>query len=201
GFELPPAVLAATPDQAAQAAAEMDRPVACKIVCPDIVHKSDAGGVKLNLPTPEQAASAVREILAKAEQVAAKEKIAGCLVSPMAEAGQEVILGLVRDGQFGPVVMFGLGGIFVEVLKDVAFGVCPLTEADIERMIFSIKGYPALTGVRGQPPKDIEAIKVMIAKLSIIALENPEIAEIDLNPVIVHERGASVVDSRLILTE
>jgi len=201
GFELPPAVLARTPEEAGRAQAELGRPVACKIVCPDIVHKSEAGGVKLNLATAEAAAAGAGEILDRAARVAARERIVGCLVSPMAEPGQEIIVGFIRNAQFGPVVMFGLGGILVEVLKDVSFGICPLTEDDVERMITSIKGFPVLTGVRGQPPRDLAAIRGLIARLSIIGLENPEIAEIDLNPVIVHEQGATLVDARIILSD
>jgi len=117
----------------------------------------------------------------------------------MAARGQECIIGMIRDRQFGPVIMFGLGGIFVEILKDVSFRVAPLAKEDIDEMVKEIKGYKILTGIRGQKPKDIEAIKDILAKLSEIAIDNPEIKEIDLNPVIVHEKGASIVDSRIIL--
>jgi len=106
---------------------------------------------------------------------------------------------MVRDSQFGPVIMFGLGGIFVEVLKDVSFRVAPLATEDIDGMIREIKGYKILTGVRGEKPKDIEAIKEILARLSQIAIDNPEIQEVDLNPVIVHEKGASIVDSRVLI--
>jgi acyl-CoA synthetase (NDP forming) len=117
----------------------------------------------------------------------------------MAARGQECIIGMIQDRQFGPVIMFGLGGIFVEILKDVSFRVAPLAQQDIDEMVKEIKGYKILTGIRGQKSKDIEAIKDILAKLSEIAIDNPEIKEIDLNPVIVHEKGASIVDSRVIL--
>jgi acyl-CoA synthetase (NDP forming) len=117
----------------------------------------------------------------------------------MVAEGQECIIGMIRDPQFGPVIMFGLGGIFVEVLKDVAFRVAPLTNKDIDEMIKEIKGYKVLTGIRGKKPKDIEAIRHILVRLSDVAIDNPEIEEIDLNPVIVHEKGASIVDSRMIL--
>ena len=107
---------------------------------------------------------------------------------------------MIRDNQFGPVIMFGLGGIFVEVLKDISFRVAPITEQDLDDMIQEIKGYRLLTGIRGEKAKDIGAIKEILAKLNEIAVDNPEIREIDLNPVIVHEQGASIVDSRVILT-
>ena len=121
------------------------------------------------------------------------------LISPMAAEGQECIIGMIRDPQFGPVIMFGLGGIFVEVLKDVSFRVAPLADEDIDEMIKEIKGYKVLTGARGEEPKDIDAIRHIIAKLSDIAIDNPEIIEVDLNPVIIHTKGASIVDSRMIL--
>jgi len=108
---------------------------------------------------------------------------------------------MIRDKQFGPVIMFGLGGIFVEVLKDVSFRAAPMTEQDIDDMITEIKGYKLLTGIRGERAKDIGAIKKILAKLNAIAVDNPEIQEIDLNPVIVHEKGASIVDSRVILIQ
>jgi len=106
---------------------------------------------------------------------------------------------MIRDAQFGPVIMFGLGGIFVEVLKDVSFRVAPLAAEDIDEMVKEIKGYRVLTGIRGEKPKDIDAIKDILARLSEIVIDNPEIQEIDLNPVIVHEKGASIVDSRVII--
>ncbi len=118
----------------------------------------------------------------------------------MVADGQECIIGMIRDPQFGPVIMFGLGGIFVEVLKDVSFRVAPLADEDIEEMIREIKGYRILSGIRGAKPSDIDAIKNILARVSEIAIDNPQIKEIDLNPVIVHENGASIVDSRMILT-
>jgi len=118
----------------------------------------------------------------------------------MAAKGQECIVGMIRDPQFGPVIMFGLGGIFVEVLKDVSFRVAPLAEEDIDEMIKEIKGYKILTGIRGEKAKDINAIKSILAKLSEIAINHAEIEEIDLNPVIVHEKGVSIVDSRIIIS-
>jgi len=117
----------------------------------------------------------------------------------MVPKGQECIIGMIRDPQFGPVIMFGLGGIFVEVLKDVSFRVAPLAAEDIDQMIMDIKGYKVLTGIRGEAPKDIEAVKGILSKISEIAVDHPEINEIDLNPVIVHEKGISIVDSRVIL--
>ncbi|MBW2559383.1 MAG: acetate--CoA ligase family protein [Deltaproteobacteria bacterium] len=199
GISLPEAILALNPDEAIEGAKKIGYPLAMKVVSPDIIHKSDAGGIRLGLNSDRDVKNAFRGIFKNAEKVTAKEKILGTLISPMAAPGQECIIGMVRDSQFGPVIMFGLGGIFVEVLKDVSFRVAPLATEDIEEMIREIKGYKILTGVRGEKPKDIEAIKEILAKLSQIAIDNPEIQEVDLNPVIVHEKGASIVDSRVLI--
>jgi len=197
---LPEARLARNSSEAGAIYDEFGQPVAMKVVSPDIIHKSDAGGVKLALKSRQEAEKAFDEILMNAEKITRRERVLGALLSPMAPKGQECIIGMVRDPQFGPVIMFGLGGIFVEVLKDVSFGVAPLTTEDIDEMIKEIKGYKILTGVRGEKPKDIDSLKDLLAKLSQMAIDNPEIQEVDLNPVIVHELGASIVDSRVIIS-
>ncbi len=199
GFSLPHAALAKTPAEAVEAANKLGYPLAMKIVSPDIIHKSDAGGIKLNLSNADEVRAAFEEIMKSAGKVTSHENIVGTLLSPMVGPGQECIIGMIRDAQFGPVIMFGLGGIFVEVLKDVSFRVAPLAAEDIDEMVGEIKGYKILTGVRGDKPKDIEAIKGVLAKLSEIVIDNPEISEIDLNPVIVHEKGLSIVDSRVLI--
>jgi len=196
---LPDAILANSPEKAVEAAGKIGYPVAMKIVSPDIIHKSDAGGIKLDLNSKEEVRGAFDEILKNAGNVTTRDKILGTLISPMVPKGQECIIGMIQDRQFGPVIMFGLGGIFVEVLKDVSFRVAPLAREDIDEMVEEIKGYKVLKGIRGERPKDIDAIKDILFKLSEIAVENPEINEIDLNPVIVHEKGLSIVDSRVIL--
>jgi acyl-CoA synthetase (NDP forming) len=201
GFSLPQAEFVRSPEEAAAASARLGFPLAMKVVSPDIIHKSDAGGVKLNLKDEKETARAFAEIIEKASTVTARERILGSMLSPMAPRGQECIVGMIRDKQFGPVIMFGLGGIFVEVLKDVSFRAAPTTEQDIDGMIREIRGYRLLTGIRGEKAKDIGAIKEILAKLNEIAVDNPEIQEIDLNPVIVHEKGASIVDSRVILIQ
>jgi acyl-CoA synthetase (NDP forming) len=200
GVSLPPAEFVRSPAEAAAASIGLGFPLAMKVVSPDIVHKSDAGGVKLNLKDEEAVVRAFGEIVERASSVTTQARVLGSMLSPMAPGGQECILGMIRDNQFGPVIMFGLGGIFVEVLKDVSFRVAPMTEQDLDDMIQEIKGYRLLTGIRGEKAKDIGAIKEILAKLNEIAVDNPEIREIDLNPVIVHEQGASIVDSRVILT-
>ncbi len=200
GIPLPAAVLARTAEETYQATVDFNCPTALKIVCSDIIHKSDAGGIKLNVSPGGEAAAAFDEIIESACRLSEPSRVRGALVSPMVSEGQECIAGMVRDPQFGPVVMFGLGGIFVEILKDVSFRVAPLDSLDIDEMIHEIKGFPLLAGVRGRKPRDLEAVKEILLALSRIAVDNPEISEIDLNPVLVHERGASIVDSRILLT-
>jgi acyl-CoA synthetase (NDP forming) len=199
GIPLPEAMFADSAEKAVEMGNTIGYPLAMKIVSPDIIHKSDAGGVRINLNDEAEVRKAFNTIVRNAEKVTSRDRILGVLVSPMVAHGQECIIGMIRDRQFGPVIMFGLGGIFVEVLKDVSFRVAPLSYEDIEGMIEEIKGYKLLTGIRGERPKDIDALKEIIGKLSRMAVENPGINEIDLNPVIVHEKGASIVDSRIIL--
>ena len=199
GIKLPPALLVNSKDDAVKAAKEIGFPVAMKIVSPEIIHKSDAGGILLNLTTEREIQEAFKTIMKNAEKVTAAAKILGVLIAPMAPPGQECIIGMVRNPQFGPVIMFGLGGIFVEVLKDVSFRVIPLTDQDTAGMIQEIKGYPLLAGIRGQKQKDINMLKDSIARISQMVVDHPEIQEVDLNPIIVHEQGASVVDARILI--
>jgi len=200
GIDIPDTSLAKSAEDAVQASEKIGFPIALKIVSRRIVHKSDAGCVKISLNTPEAVKVAYEEIIQNALRVvASRDEIEGVLVAPMAKEGQECIIGMIRDRQFGPVVMFGLGGIFVEVLKDVAFRVAPLSPSDAEAMIRQIKGYPILKGIRGQAPKDIEAVKQILMGISTLAVQYPEIREMDLNPIFVHEHGASIVDARIIL--
>ncbi len=199
GVSLPPAKLAKTADEAVAAAAAVGFPIALKIVSPEILHKSDAGGILLNLGDDAAVREGFAKIIANASRVSDKGKILGVLVAPMAKKGQECIIGMIRNPQFGAVVMFGLGGIFVEVLKDVSFRVAPLSDLDLEEMIQEIRGYPLLTGIRGQKPKDAAILKDVLRKVAQMATDHPEIAEVDINPIIVHEQGASVVDARVII--
>jgi len=199
GMPLPNAGFAKNLSEVNEICAEIGFPIAMKVVSPDIIHKSDIGGVKLDLNNIEEAEKAFNEILSNAEKVTQRDRVLGVLISPMIRKGQECIIGMTRDPHFGPVIMFGLGGIFVEILKDVSFRVAPLAQEDIEEMVKEIKGYKVLTGIRGERPKDIDSIKDILARLSQMVIDNPEIKEVDLNPVIVHEQGASIVDSRVII--
>ncbi len=199
GIKLPQAFLATTRDEAVKAAKEIGSPIAMKIVSPEIIHKSDAGGIMLNLKEEREIQEAFEKIMKNAEKVTASSKILGVLIAPMAPRGQECIIGMVRNPQFGPVIMFGLGGIFVEVLKDVSFRMIPLTDLDVDTMIKEIKGYPLLAGIRGEKQKDIAVLKDIIIRISQMAVDHPEIREVDLNPIIAHEKGASVVDARILI--
>ncbi|MDP3283896.1 MAG: acetate--CoA ligase family protein [Desulfobacterales bacterium] len=198
-ISLPPAALAITADEAVESAAALGFPVALKIVSGKIIHKSEAGGILLNLGNRKAVQEGFAKVIANAIRFCGPDKSLGVLVAPMAPMGQECIIGMARNPQFGTVLMFGLGGIFVEVLKDVSFRVAPLTDLDLEEMIHDIKGYPLLAGVRGQKPKDTGVLKDVLQKIAQLAADHPEIQEVDINPIIVHEQGASVVDARIII--
>ena len=187
-------------EQAIKFAAEIGYPVVMKIVSPDILHKSDAGAVKVNLKSADEVRSAFDEIAKNVKKFKSDAKVIGYLVEQLAPQGSEVIVGMAKDPQFGPALMFGLGGIFVEVLKDVSFRIAPLTEYDAREMIQEIKGYPVLTGIRGQKPADINSLVDIILKVSKLVTEHAEIEQLDLNPIFVYQQGARIVDARIILS-
>jgi acyl-CoA synthetase (NDP forming) len=176
-------------------------PVALKIVSPDITHKSDIGGVKLALNTLGQVEVAYDEIISSVNQRYPKAIIDGVSVQKMAHPGTEVIVGMIKDAQFGPVLMFGLGGILVELLKDVSFRIVPLEQEDAQGMIREIKGYRLLKGYRGSEPVNIPILEEILLKVSRLVDENPEIKELDLNPIFAYNDGAATVDARVILEE
>lgn len=178
---------------------EMGFPVVLKIASSDIIHKSDAGGVKLDLKNSTQVGKAYSEILLSVRQKHPQAKIEGVSVQKMARSGVEVIIGMTKDPQFGPVLMFGLGGILVEVLKDVSFRIVPVAKKDAREMIREIKGYPLLEGYRGQDPVDISFLEELIVKVSEFVEKNPDIKELDLNPIFAYKDCALVVDARIIL--
>ncbi|MGB2693649.1 MAG: acetate--CoA ligase family protein [Dehalococcoidia bacterium] len=200
GIPVVEARLAPSGDEASSIADELGYPVALKIISPQITHKSDIGGVKLGLDSPEAVAQAYAEIIAAAKRAEPGATIDGVSVQRMAEPGIEVIVGMTTDPQFGPVLMFGLGGILVEVLKDVAFRVVPITERDAAQMIRDIQGFPVLEGYRGHEPADLAALEELVVKLSAFVNERPEISELDLNPVFAYPTGAVAVDARIVLT-
>ena len=192
--------LATTADEAVAAAKDVGFPVALKIVSPDITHKSDIGGVKLNLSTPDEVKAAFDDIIAAAKKAQPDAAIDGVSVQKMERPGIEVIMGMSQDAQFGPVLMFGLGGILVEVLKDVSFRLVPITPRDARQMIQEIKGRPLLEGYRGQEPADVDALEKLLLRLSDFIEKHPEIAELDLNPIFAYKDGAIAVDARIILS-
>ena len=191
--------LAKNANEAVEIAKKINKEVAMKIVSPDILHKSDIGGVKLNIKSKNEIKNAFHKIVANAKKFKKDARISGCLVSPMVEKGLEVIIGTKIDDQFGPVIMFGLGGIMVEVVKDVSFRVLPIRKIAAQNMITEIKTAPLLDGVRGELPVDKKAIVNLILIVSELIESYPEIQEMDLNPVIAREEEITIVDARIIL--
>jgi acetyltransferase len=200
GFPVLPARLVTSPEEAAQAATEFG-PCAFKIVSPDIIHKSDVGGVRVGISTAEQAAREFDNIMAAVKSNKPEAMVRGIYAQKMADKGVEVILGVNRYRIFGPLLMFGLGGIFVEIFKDVSFRLAPIRHNGARYMIHSIKAYPMLSGARGAPLCDLEELELCLLRLSALAVDNPEIAELDINPLLVHTEGhgCSVADCRILL--
>ena len=176
-------------------------PVVLKIASPDITHKTDAGGVKTGLKDAKEIKKAYADITASVKAKYPHAKIEGVSVQPMARPGIEIIIGTSRDPQFGPVIMFGLGGIFVEVLKDVSFRLIPIEKRDAEEMLEEIKGKALLNGYRGQEPASKEALVDVLMKVSALVAKTPAIKELDLNPVFAYKDSAVAVDARIILEE
>lgn len=191
--------LAETAEEAVKFAEQIGFPVVLKIVSPDIIHKSDAGGVIVNLKDAADVRNAYEKILANAKKYSSAARIVGVLVQEMAKPSIEVIVGAVKNPQFGQTLMFGLGGVFVEFLKDVTFKVAPITRDDAQEMVTKLKAYPLLKGYRNMPPADIDAIVNILLSTSKLVMDYPEIKELDLNPILVYEKGAKTVDARIIL--
>jgi acyl-CoA synthetase (NDP forming) len=177
----------------------MGFPVALKINSPDIIHKSDSGGVKLSLNNVAEVKKAYDEVLKKMRKHYPRAAVHGVSVQKMLQPGTEVIIGTIKDPQFGPVIMFGLGGIFVEILKDVSFRVIPVKRKDAQEMIEEIKGFPLLQGYRGKEPASLPALVEMILKISNFIKENPQIKELDLNPIFAYRNKVVAVDARVVL--
>jgi len=201
GFPVLKSILLKDVSDVDESADEILFPAAMKISSPDIVHKFDAGGVRLKVKTKEEAREAFCEIIENVKKFKPTAKIDGVIIERMAKGGVEVILGAARDAKFGPLCMFGLGGTFVEAMKDVTFRLAPMWEISAEIMIRTIKAYRILKGVRGAPPCDIDSIRDCILRLSQMVSEHPEIAELDINPLIVYPEGEGcvVADSRILL--
>jgi len=191
--------LALTQQEAIALSKNIGFPVVMKVISPDIVHKSDGGGVVLNIKNEEEVVAAWNSIHAAARGRFPKANILGISVQKMAKPGTEVIIGMFTDRQFGPVLMFGLGGVLVELLKDVSFRIVPLTTFDARTMIRNIKGYPLLNGYRGRDVVNTEYLEKWLVSLSDFVKIHPEIKEFDLNPIFAYNDGAVVVDARVII--
>jgi acyl-CoA synthetase (NDP forming) len=199
GIAVAPWEVAADPDEAVQAADRLGYPVALKVLSAEVVHKSDVGGVALGLTDAEAVRQQAQAMLARVGETVPEAEPAALMVQRMVDAGVEVILGGKRDASFGPVVMFGLGGVHVEVFDDVAFRVAPLGRADAEDMIREVRGSRLLEGVRGRAPADRETLIEALLGLSQLMMENPRVVEVDVNPLLVLEEGAVAVDARAVL--
>jgi 4-hydroxybutyryl-CoA synthetase (ADP-forming) len=203
GFPTPKNILVTSEEQCIRAANEIGYPVVLKIASPDIIHKSDAGGVKVGLNNNDEVQRAFRSIIESARKYRTDAKIQGILVQEMVQSGKEIILGSKKDPLFGSLIMFGLGGIYVEVLKDVIFRLAPVGQEEAKRMVDSIKTVKLLKGVRGEKPSDLQSIIDNLQRLSQLVTEFPEIEEFDMNPLLVFEegKGACAVDVRMTLSK
>jgi len=191
--------LATSKEKAMALSEKLGFPVVMKIASVDVVHKSDAGGVKLGLKTTAQVGKAYDEIMKSIKKAFPQARIQGVSVQTMAKQGAEVIIGMSKDAQFGPVLMFGLGGVLVEILKDVSFRIVPLQPRDASEMIRDIKGFPLLQGYRGSDPIDVATLESMLLKVSAFAENTPAVKELDLNPIFAYKDGAVAVDARVVL--
>jgi acetyl coenzyme A synthetase (ADP forming)-like protein len=202
-FNVPPGAVAATAEEAIEVAERIGYPVAMKIASPDIIHKSDLGGVKLNLDSRDTLRDAFDLMMLRIKQKVPKARIEGVYLEKMCKRGREVILGMTRDPQFGPMLMFGLGGIFVEVMKDVTFHIAPITEKEALQMLESTRSYSLLRGVRGQASVDVGAIATGLQRISQLVTDFPQIMEMDINPFIIGEIGTESVaaDARITLAD
>ena len=201
GIDVVDTRLATSAQEAVSISKELGFPVVLKIASADVVHKSDAGGVKLGLENEEQVNQAYDDIMTAIKQAFPDAKIQGVSVQNMARTGVEVIIGMSKDAQFGPVLMFGLGGVLVEILKDVSFRIVPLVKRDAREMIREIKGYPLLEGYRGSEPTDVANLEELILKVSDFVDKTPDIKELDLNPIFAYSDGAVAVDARVVLED
>ncbi len=202
GVRFPTAARATTVEEAVRASGRIGYPVVLKVVSPDLSHKTDVGGVAVGIPSPEALRSAYVRMDAAVRSAAPAARLEGYEVQQQVVGGKELLVGIQRDPDFGPIVVVGMGGIYVELLRDVTFRLAPLVTRSAERMIASIAAYPLLTGVRGERASDLAALEEVIERISQLAVERPEIAELDVNPLLVLEagQGAVAVDARIVLS-
>jgi acetyl-CoA synthetase (ADP-forming) len=188
--------VAGTASEASSYASKLGYPVVLKVLSPEITHKSDVGGVMINLRTPEEVSDAFEKIMANVKSKRPEAGIHGIVVENQLPPGLEVIVGSIVDRDFGPVVAFGLGGVFVEVLRDLSYGLAPVSEKEALEMMSSTKASRLLQGVRGEPPVDISKLVNLIMRASLLAFEQ-QIAEMDLNPVVASADSCAVADARI----
>ena len=193
--------LARTKSEASSLSRKIGFPVVLKIVSPDVVHKSDVGGVKVGLVNTAQVQKAYTEIVGSVKEKVPDATIEGVSVQKMGRPGVEIIIGVTEDAQFGPVIMFGLGGIWVEAIKDVVFRVIPVTTWDAEEMVREIKGFAVLQGYRGQEAVDLSFLVKLITRISEFIEKNPRVKELDINPLIAYADGAVAVDARIVVNQ
>jgi acetyl-CoA synthetase (ADP-forming) len=191
--------LARTKKEAVSLSREIGFPVVMKVVSPDVVHKSDIGGVKVGLTSTAQVQKAYTEIITNVNEKVPGARIEGISVQKMALPGVEIIIGMNEDDQFGPVIMFGLGGIWVEVIRDVVFRVVPVSSRDADEMVREIKGFAVLRGYRGQEPVKISSLTTLITRISKFIEKNPQVKELDINPLIASGDGVVAVDARIVM--
>lgn len=205
GVAVPKSLVIRGAAEAAAACGTLKPPLVLKLVSPDILHKSEARAVRLSLTSCQEVTAACEEILASARAYRSDARIEGFLLEEMAPSGQEIVIGGLRDSQFGPLVMVGLGGIFVEVLADVSFRICPITRLDAGEMLDELKGKALLAGARGRKPVSRDAIVDALLKVGgdggLLMTHAQDIAEADINPLIISESGAVAVDARFVLTK
>jgi len=203
GIQVNRTALAKDPEDAVRIGRDIHYPLVIKIASPDILHKSDVNGVKVGISSELELRQAFNEVIKNARSYKPNAKITGVTIQEYLPPAREIIVGALQDPSFGATVMFGLGGVWVEVLKDISFRLAPLGSEDAMEMIKEIKGYPILAGLRGAPPADIEAIANLIQKVGQLAYEFPEISELDINPIFVFNAGKGViaVDARIVLGE
>ncbi|TFH07161.1 MAG: acetyl-CoA synthetase [Candidatus Thorarchaeota archaeon] len=208
GIPIPAYDTAVTADEAVEKSKAIGFPVVLKILSKDVLHKSDAGGVKINLKNEEDVRKAFNDIMVNAKNYGKEKEIEidlsrGVFISDFADMGTEIIVGVTKDPQFGHALMVGLGGIFVEVLKDVSFRLIPFTENDAREMLKELKAYKILEGIRGEPARDIDSLIGVMLSVSKMITENPEIIELDCNPTFVYAKGKGtlVVDARILIGE
>lgn len=201
GIPYPSCAMASNASEAAKAANQIGYPVVLKVVSPQVVHKSEAGGVAVGLNRPKQVRDGFKEMMALVQERVPNAEILGTLVCQQAQDGIEVIIGALKDINFGSTLVVGMGGIYTEILNDKSFRIAPVSPLDIKEMLEELRGYPLLSGTRGRPGYDLGALTNLLLAVSRMVIDRPDIVEMDLNPVRLYQNGALVLDARIILQD